>query len=179
MNAGFLLAGLAPLWISCPTTAEWDGWLIWTINMVVFNWCHSKKKGSNQAVWINSEQWKEVCERWGQGVTDLPVWMDLRHKDVVKLTRLSLWKLWNTTTPKYRWYKCCNVAANWHLSRFRQIADDLSSLNSVKRLHNNLIYYIIFVCFSSPLMKVEEIGIKTQGPFSTQQWKSHCCSYCS
>ena len=40
MKADFLLAVLALHCISCPTTAEWDGWLIWTINTVVFNWCH-------------------------------------------------------------------------------------------------------------------------------------------
>lgn len=40
MKADFLLAVLAQLCISCPTTADWDGWLSWTINTVGPNWCH-------------------------------------------------------------------------------------------------------------------------------------------
>ena len=58
MKADFLLAVLARRCISCPTTAEWDGWLIWTINIAVSNWCHitlllsPEERGSNQAVWV-------------------------------------------------------------------------------------------------------------------------------
>lgn len=60
---------LAQLCISCPTTAEWDGWLIWTINIAVSNWCHitlflsPEEKGSNQPVWV----WSQSSElgTWG------------------------------------------------------------------------------------------------------------------
>ena len=62
MKADFLLAVLARRCISCPTTAEWDGWLIWTINIAVSNWCHitlllsPEERGSNQAVWVRSQR---------------------------------------------------------------------------------------------------------------------------
>lgn len=75
MKADFLLAVLALRCISCPTTAEWDGWLNWTINIAVFNWCHitlflsPEEYGSNQAVWVwfqSNEQ--RTWRGWEEGL---------------------------------------------------------------------------------------------------------------
>lgn len=95
MNAGFLLAVLAQRCVSCP--AEWDGWLIWTINTDC-NWCHFAlflspgEKSSNQAVWVWSQSaelgvWRDrarglKCSGYGSSClerlcTDL--WMLLHH----------------------------------------------------------------------------------------------------
>lgn len=64
MNTGFLLAVLASLCVSCPTTAEWDGWLLSIINTAVFNWCppehlcHSEERRQSGCLVLIPEQWR-------------------------------------------------------------------------------------------------------------------------